>query len=508
MPKRHPVVFVHGWSVRDTESYGALPERLAREARANAVLDLDVRHVWLSEYVSFHDEVRVADLARAFDAAVERDLGDLLTTRQRFVCITHSTGGPILREWLQRNFVGRPERPLPISHLIMLAPPSYGSALAQLGKTQLARLKAWFEGVEPGTGVLDWLELGSPESLALNRAWIESGRGLIGARGVFPFVLQGESIDRALYDHLVPYTAENGSDGVVRVASANPNTRWLTLEQGEITRAPTSPLDFAAPRLRQTGADAIDGVAMRIIKGRAHSGEGIGIMRSVKNDAAPDPTVDAIMRCLAVRTQQDYDRLAGRFASESRRVQAAEQVEHIDGSNPFERTIIRDPATMIVFRVRDDHGHPVKDYDLKLIAGKTHSPDHLPPGFFIDRQRNKRCPNTITYFLNWSRMAGATPVFDMNGTMLREALKASPGLGISIMPYPLNGFVHYLPAMWPATQANMKRLIARNQTTVVDIVLRRVVGSGTFRLTQKLEPESFVDVQPGAPIGLDAAGDS
>ncbi|HET6726110.1 MAG TPA: phospholipase [Gammaproteobacteria bacterium] len=503
MPKRHPVVFVHGWSVRDTESYGALPERLVREARANAVLDLDIRHLWLGEYVSFHDEVRVADLARAFDAALTRDLGDLLAAKQRFVCITHSTGGPIIREWLQRNFLNDPQRPLPISHLIMLAPPNYGSALAQLGKTQLARLKAWFEGVEPGTGVLDWLELGSPESLALNRAWIEKGRSLISARGVFPFVLTGETIDRALYDHLVPYTAENGSDGVVRVASANPNTSWLTLEQGPVMRAPASPLGFAAPKLRQTGNDAIDGVAMRIIPGRAHSGEDIGIMASVANTAAPDPTVNAIMRCLVVRSQKDYDLLARRFAAESRRVQAAEQVEHIDGGNPFERTIIHDPATMIVFRVRDDHGHPVNDFDLKLIAGKEHSPDHLPPGFFIDRQRNKRCPNTIAYFLNWSRMAGAKPIYSDDGALLREALKPSPGLGISITPFPLNGFVHYLPAAWPATRANMNLLIRRNQTTVVDIVLRRVVGSGTFRLTQNLEPESFVDVEPGAPIGLD-----
>ena len=48
-----------------------------------------------------------------------------------------------------------------MSHLIMLAPANYGSALAQLGKQRLSRIKSWFEGVEPGQGVLDWLELGS-----------------------------------------------------------------------------------------------------------------------------------------------------------------------------------------------------------------------------------------------------------------------------------------------------------------------------------------------------------
>lgn len=499
----HPVVFVHGWSVRDTETYGELPKRLLREARENALLDLDVRQLWLSEYVSFHDEVRVADLARAFDAAIKRELGDLLTARRRFVCITHSTGGPIVREWLHRNYLGQTKASPPMSHLIMLAPPCYGSALAQLGKTRLARLKAWFEGVEPGTGVLDWLELGSPESLALARDWIDAGERLLGPRGVFPFVLQGETIDRALYDHLVPYTAENGSDGVVRVASANLNTGRLTLEQTPVKPDAASPFGFSAARLKLSASRAIDGIAMRIIPGRAHSGETIGIMRSVRDDAEPDPTVATILRCLLVRTRKEYDLLARRFVTENRRVQARERLERMDGFNPFERTIVHDPGTMVIFRVTDDQGRPVGDFDLKLIAGELDSPDHLPPGFLIDRQQNKRCPNIVTFFLNYARMTGADAVHDSDGHLLREPLAPSPGLGLSIMPYPLNGFVHYLPAQWPATKANMKRLLKPNATTLIDIVLRRIVSAGTFQLTQNLEPDNFADVQPGQPTGLE-----
>ena len=34
-PKRRVVVFVHGWSVTHTDTYGGLPERLAAEAEAN-----------------------------------------------------------------------------------------------------------------------------------------------------------------------------------------------------------------------------------------------------------------------------------------------------------------------------------------------------------------------------------------------------------------------------------------------------------------------------------------
>ena len=75
----------------------------------------------------------------------------------------------------------------------MLAPANYGSALAQLGKQRLGRLMSWFEGVEPGQGVLDWLELGSTESWALNKEWIASDGTQIGPNGVFPFVITGQS---------------------------------------------------------------------------------------------------------------------------------------------------------------------------------------------------------------------------------------------------------------------------------------------------------------------------
>jgi hypothetical protein len=147
------VVLVHGWSVHDTETYGGLPVRLRH-------LGYAVEHVWLSRYVSFQDEVRLDDLARAFEAAYRRDIAPGLGEGERFACITHSTGGPVMRLWWDL-FYEQGNAPCPMSHLIMLAPANFGSALAQLGKSRLSRLKfAVFDKVKPGTGVLDWLELG------------------------------------------------------------------------------------------------------------------------------------------------------------------------------------------------------------------------------------------------------------------------------------------------------------------------------------------------------------
>src|SRR4029079_13272815 len=108
-----------------------------------------------------------------------------------------------------------------MSHLIQLAPANFGSALAQLGKERLSRIATWFQGVEPGTGALDCLELGSPESWKLTEAWIRESAKVMKSGRTFPFVLTGQSIDHKLYDHVNSYTGEIGSDGVVRVAEAN-----------------------------------------------------------------------------------------------------------------------------------------------------------------------------------------------------------------------------------------------------------------------------------------------
>ena len=47
-----PVIFVHGWSVTHTETYGEMPARLLAEAR-HAGIGLNVRHIFLGRYISF-----------------------------------------------------------------------------------------------------------------------------------------------------------------------------------------------------------------------------------------------------------------------------------------------------------------------------------------------------------------------------------------------------------------------------------------------------------------------
>ena len=70
------LVFVHGWSVTSTATYGELPARLRREAANAGGPGIDIAHLHVGQYVSFRDEVQMADLARAFDQALRRVLDE------------------------------------------------------------------------------------------------------------------------------------------------------------------------------------------------------------------------------------------------------------------------------------------------------------------------------------------------------------------------------------------------------------------------------------------------
>lgn len=487
------LVFVHGWSVAHTNTYGGLPQRLAAESAA-AGHKLKVRDLRLAKYVSFHDEVRVEDLARAMESAVRRELADLLAAGERFAVITHSTGGPIAREWWWRHYVtDKSLGACPMSHLIMLAPANFGSALAQLGKGRISRMKSWTEGVEPGTGVLDWLEHGSHESWRLNEAWIRGRFGKPSENGVFSFVLTGQTIDRSLYDHLNAYTGESGSDGVVRVPAANLNASLLRLEQG--TGAEAGAL---IPSGRTVHAPA---TAFRIMTGRSHSGEDKGIMNAVEPKENGDgiEVTRAIQRCLAVADAHDYDKLSAAFAVETERIQAEEKVEIQVIPILPDRAFVHDRTSLVIFRIKDSEGYPLHDFDLEL-TGLQDDPDLLPEGFFNDRQRNQRSKNVLTFFFNYDLMVGSAAIPDPRekGRVLRPALLGVDRLGLRITPRPSSGFVHYQPCSVAADPQTLRAFIQPNQTTMVDVVLRRLVHREVFELERADAPRaSFKKIKPG-----------
>jgi hypothetical protein len=499
------VIFVHGWSVTSTDTYGELPARLKAEAGRRGGPPLDVLHVYLGQYMSFRDEVRLDDISRAFDAALTKVL-QAAGGNRRFVCITHSTGGPVVRDWLDRFYVqAKRLADCPMSHLIMLAPANFGSALAQLGKSRLAAIKSWFNGVEPGQGVLDWLELGSPEACALNLRWIDDYPRLKLGEGpapIFTFVLSGDAIDRKLYDHVNAYTGEIGSDGVVRLAAANLNATHIVLEQ------PTTQADEALPSARKrlralhrvsTKRSAPN--AFKIVPGVSHSGATMGIMRSVCNDGVAHPTVDAILRCLAIEGASAYADLCKAFD--------AENAVHQEIANRLEiervpvlpdREYFHDPHAMVIFRLLDSDGSRTPDVNVLLTAGPNSDPNQLPSGFLADRQGNRRSGN-LTFYLNHAALTGCAAIPGTKpGSIARVAWIPRSPYGLRVQPREENKFIEYWTAELAASVQDLLPLIAPNETTIIDIRLSRIVREGVFRLGQQLASRSFKDTEPGGAI--------
>jgi hypothetical protein len=498
------VVFVHGWSVTNTDTYGELPARLKREASAAGGPPLDIRNIYLGQYVSFRDEVRLEDISRAFDAAVSDVLSSIGGAR-RFVCITHSTGGPVVRDWLDRFFVQTKNlAACPLSHLIMLAPANFGSALAQLGKSRLSRIKAWFDGVEPGQRVLDWLELGSSEACDLNVRWINDYGALkltSSPKPIFLFVLTGDRIDRKLYDHLNSYTGETGSDGVVRAAAANLNATYVRLEQPPADRGQT--LTKAKAKLRSFTATVKTAprTAFKLIPDASHSGDKMGIMQSVTETGVLHPTAEAILRCLRVADSATYASLCDAFDLENDTHQLPANRLEIESVPVLpDREYIHDPHSMVVWRLLDDRGAHIQDVDVLLTAGPSNSPDQLPENFLPDRQANHRDPSAITFFLNYAALAGSPPIPEPDGSIAREALTSRGNYGLAIRPRSQDGIVLYLEGGISAATDNILQYIRPNQTTVIDIVLTRIVLDGVFTFTQQLAPREFKDDPFGNPL--------
>ena len=444
------LVFIHGYSVVNLNTYGELPDALLSQAHKFDV-EIDVKHIFLGRYLSFHDEVTLYDIARALNRALETQLGDGHGGIEPFSCITHSTGGPLARLWADLFYGKDKLDELPMKHLIMLAPANHGSSLAQLGKSRLSRVKAWFQGVEPGQQVLDWLELGSKGQWELNYNFLDYD---LEGTSFYPFVLTGQTIDGRLYDHLNSYTGERGSDGVIRVCGANLSYRSITLKQGGTVLSKTRrrhpnvlALDFEEKLLKISPP-----VPLGVLPKVSHGGTSYGIQKSVSEEnAIIKPVVAEILRCLAVNSRSDYKKRADELAQLTETVQANDEHD-------------RERYCMLILNLYDDQGAPISDFDMLLLAGNRYSEDILPKGFFVDRQRNSVNRNRLVYYLNYDRMKSAR-----DGKM-----------GIRIMARPDSGFASYVKGEFRSDKIPLTWILRPNESIYVNIQLTRQVDENLF----------------------------
>ncbi len=212
-----PLVIIHGWS-DDSDSFKELANQIQKYSTRS------LTNVWLGDYVTLDDEVRMSDIIKAMEKAWRG--ANLPTTANSCDVIVHSTGGLVIRDWMATYYPVLEKKP-PVNNLVMLAPANFGSPLAHKGRSVIGRAVKGFNAkrrFQTGTHILKALEMASPYSweLALRDRFSANA---FSQGGIQCTVIVGNTG----YCGISSLANAAGSDGTVYVATANLNCAKLMI---------------------------------------------------------------------------------------------------------------------------------------------------------------------------------------------------------------------------------------------------------------------------------------
>jgi len=439
------LVIIHGWS-DDSKSF----EPLGKKLRADGVTT-EVAHVKLGDYISMDDDVTYDDVAEALEKAWVRE--QLPTDPRSVDVIVHSTGGLVIRHWMTRH---KSPATNPIHRLLMLAPANFGSPLAHKGRSFIGRVAKGFKSDKPfqtGTHILKGLELASPFSWDLALRDCFSDQVWYGPGKVLCTVLVGSSG----YSGISAIANENGTDGTVRVSTANLHPKYISMNFAN---------DPCKPEITVRNA-SVD-IAFARIPGENHS------TIAFKDKGPKNPqTYEKIKRALAV-TDTDFlswkDEL-DKFSAEAREAGADDNFTH-----GYQNTVIC---------LKDNCGNFINDYFLELFAKK-------PGSGKVDEQltahiQEKVLTTTHAYEDNKafrSLMIDATEfAASVTNRPLYVSVSALPDIretgtvGYSTFGYNDIGSIEILSDA-------LARLIAPDRTVLIEMTIRRDQTDKVFRFRE------------------------
>ncbi|HEY1680991.1 MAG TPA: alpha/beta fold hydrolase [Candidatus Tumulicola sp.] len=164
------VIFVHGYSVRDLNSFNKLPALLQADGIA-------ATSIYLAGFVSLDDYLGCDDLADALERRIASLIAEHGIDLGRTMLVAHSTGALVARRWIlnRRATKKAVAETATLSHFVSCAGANHGSTMAQLGRTELAYLfRTLTQGQSVGKRVLEDLDYGSDFLLQLNREWLDA----------------------------------------------------------------------------------------------------------------------------------------------------------------------------------------------------------------------------------------------------------------------------------------------------------------------------------------------
>ncbi|GAB3737675.1 hypothetical protein GCM10028794_19850 [Silanimonas algicola] len=446
-------VILHGWS-DEAGSFRALAGLLTSDANLRPVV------IDLADWASMDDHVTYADLAEAMHRAWRHH--GLPTAPRATNLIVHSTGALVAREWMTRFFSSQS---VPVKRLVMLAPANFGSSLAHKGRSFIGRaIKGWANGFETGTQILKGLELASPYTRALADKDLFAEEAWYGAGKVLATVVIGDHG----YDGVRQIANEEGSDGTVRISTANLNCARLRVALDE-NQSPTGAVVVEPSRGE---------IAFAIAPGHNHSSICLG---KAKSEGSKEALARLIVRALQV-TDADYVPAGASFPWQGA---CTALLGTPPGDQAFQNTVTH---------VRDHLGNAVHDYFMEFYrrSGKDDA--------FEREIYDKVIRDVHAYGDDPSRRSLHLDVMALD-TLRQQKRMAIDALFISVTAHPI---YQRIKGRWPKVGYKplpengaggirvpgdqLERFFAKHRTLFVDLTLQRSIADDLFKLERVATP--------------------
>jgi len=471
------ILIIHGWS-DNYKSFEPLKYLLQAQNSQTHITD-----IWLGDYESMQDDVTFDDLSQG----LQERLDDLVTKQQITLkpfsldIIVHSTGGPVVRNWLSHYFSDVCKGDLtqcPVRHFIMLAPANFGSRLAAQGKSALAKLfKGGLEnGFQTGRHILEGLELGSPFSWELAHCDLFSGHKIYPCdadKGPFIYILSGTETYGALKGLVATGANEPGSDGTVRAAAASLDSIKLEINFSE----PSKPQIIALSQLN-------DPPAFKLVEGLNHS-----TIVPDTEATLQHPTFTIIQTCLAIKNASEHQALRFKFLRENNAL-----YQKPGFVNRYQQFVVRVQDNMknavadyrLDFHVIDDESTPSswqKQTIPKQLEKYANYTAELIDKVISDVQKHSIDASYRTFFINID--AYEALVDELNSiadkpyiAMNLDAMPPAPGVSYR------TDELKYAPLNKLFSDKTGKHFFKENTTTLVDIRLHLNVADNVFNLIE------------------------
>ncbi|TVQ65144.1 MAG: alpha/beta hydrolase [Balneolaceae bacterium] len=444
------LVILHGWS-DNAGSFGSLAKKLSKPAPDG--IGAEIKEVRLGDYISLDDRVRFDDLADALARAWDDQ--NLPTDPRSVDAIVHSTGGLVLRHWMVRNFL---PGEAPVKRLLMLAPANFGSPLAHTGRSFFGRAVKGWKGTrlfETGRHILKGLELASPFTWNLAMADLLGEGRYFGPGAVLCTVLTGN----AGFKGIASIANKAGSDGVVRVASANLNANKLSLDFS----------DFPDQWVLTTDEASHSSAAFGIMDREDHS------TIAGKNRGPRNRETWPFFRDALLVEDESFETWQQKLQAHNEAVSKAAERRRGSHSDSYQNLVVQ---------VSDTHGQPVQDYLIEFYMNDDHSrrdqglTQRLQEEVITNVHTCSEDASSRAMLINCTRLY---KLFSREGDRLNISITAFPDINIRKN---LVGYKTYTDndiGSLSLSREQLASLFRPHATTLLSVKIRRYQDEKVFR---------------------------